>query len=81
MESTVLIDGFQRHTITRAAESACIFSWTPGTNLYIELLVDSGGKPYYNRQQWIPQSLYRNPGSYNITQHKNSGFQGQAFVI
>ena len=50
-------------------------------SLYIEFLVEFRGIYYYIRQQWIPQSLYRNPGSHNITQHKNSGFQGQAFVM
>ena len=51
-------------------------------SLYIKVVVDSGGKSYYIRQQWIPQSLYRNPGLYNNTQHenKNSGFQRQAFI-
>ena len=43
-------------------------------SLYIEFLVEFRGIYYYIRQQWIPQSLYRNPGSHNNTQHKNSGF-------
>ena len=49
------------------------------SGIRLHFFLDSGDKPYYIRQQWIPQSLYRNPGSHNITQHKNSGFQGQTF--
>ena len=47
-------------------------------SLYIILSVDSEGKSYYIRQQRILQSLFRNPGSYNITLHKYSNFKKRA---
>ena len=47
-------------------------------SLYIKFSVDSGGKSYYIRQQWIPQSLYRNPGSYN---RENRGHNLRAYHV